>query len=412
MVNALLGLGADATTEGQNGTAMDIAQASQNSEIIEALSECNSSPDRPRKLTIVVDSDETTEDTISDLSMDASRDESIGSDIIKTSPESSEDTPTKKRRTNKIHAHKDHDGDTARGEEDTPDTSGNTEKKEVQGTNNGEEEGDKKKRKKAKKEEREGKKRRKKEGEKEAKRGEKKAKKKLKRKKKKTTQLTSPLVKGVAGGSTIRERRPPAHLHARNGDWAGLVKLIKQQGIHAVMTARDARGQTVLHVAIDSGQTELIGRLLTYYPDRIEADLNIQDRNGWSALHSAASLGEIDVLLLLLSSRRFDAALVSTDGSTPLHYLIRRFPDTSLKASAEAIEVEKFCRAVRILIDSGANIRAVNLNQETVLHSAAMAGSAAAVLWLINNEKWSFSASAQTKYAQRGRGEERGDTSL
>lgn len=99
------------------------------------------------------------------------------------------------------------------------------------------------------------------------------------------------------------------------------------------------------------------------------------------------------MLLYLLSSSRFDVTMVSSDGSTPLHYFIRSFPD-----SPSAEESVKFTEAVQALIDNGVNIRATNKNGETVLHRASMSGKAAALRWLVKMETWAIDINATTNY--------------
>jgi len=63
---------------------------------------------------------------------------------------------------------------------------------------------------------------------------------------------------------------------------------------------------------------------------------------------SPSASGNAEMLLYLLSSSRFDVTMVSSDGSTPLHYFIRSFPD-----SPSAEESVKFTEAVQALIDNG-----------------------------------------------------------
>lgn len=172
---------------------------------------------------------------------------------------------------------------------------------------------------------------------------------------------------------------------------------------------------------------------------QLEGDLNIQDRNGWSPVHVAAGMtfhisfssaqpnlnelaaasGNVDMLLWLLSSSRFDVTMLSSDGSTPLHYLIRSFPEPSEthELPDEGPEVSgpfhKFSTAVRQLILKGkgnpaacsqahflmpgVDIRATNKNGETVLHRASLSGKAAAIRWLAREEQWAIDINTTTK---------------
>jgi hypothetical protein len=75
------------------------------------------------------------------------------------------------------------------------------------------------------------------------------------------------------------------------------------------------------------------------------------------------------MLLHLLSSNRFDVTAVSSDGSTPLHYFIRSFPDgpsspavgstgaPAADGDANATNpVDRFSFAVRQLIMKGTDL--------------------------------------------------------
>jgi hypothetical protein len=186
----------------------------------------------------------------------------------------------------------------------------------------------------------------------------------------------------------------------------GLMKVIKEKGLHEVMREVNYRGQNILHIAIDSRQFEIAKYLVSLYNDEMQYDLNLQDKTGWGALHYICASGNVDLVLQFLSSNKFDPTLQSTDGTTPLHYLMRGFPpnvniedfDEEKLTEGQNPEFHKFSRAVRLLIDKGVDIRAANSNGETVLHSAALAGKAAAIRWLVHNQKWSVDINSTTNY--------------
>lgn len=79
------------------------------------------------------------------------------------------------------------------------------------------------------------------------------------------------------------------------------------------------------------------------------------------------------MLLYLLSSNRFDVTLLSSDGSTPLHYLIRSFPEPLASAEASAVDQEshpftKFSNAVRQLILKGTTAKHC-ISAQTITHT-------------------------------------------
>lgn len=212
--------------------------------------------------------------------------------------------------------------------------------------------------------------------------------------------------------ATKTREMPEAHRLVKAGDAEGLARLVQEQGRAAVLRTLDWRGQSVLHIAIDQNNRALTQRLIDFYPDdQLEADLNLRDNNGWSPVHVAAASGNVEMLLHLLSSNRFDVTAVSSDGSTPLHYFIRSFPDgpsspavgstgaPAADGDAGATNpVDRFSFAVRQLIMKGVDIRAANKNGETVLHRASLSGKAAALRWLALEEKWAIDINATTNY--------------
>jgi ankyrin repeat protein len=80
---------------------------------------------------------------------------------------------------------------------------------------------------------------------------------------------------------------------------------------HDGATARDSFGRTPLMEAVSTGRNSIVTMLIDV------ADMNAQDRNGYSALHFAAQSGNVDAARLLLS-KGAEVDIEDKFGNTPL----------------------------------------------------------------------------------------------
>lgn len=84
---------------------------------------------------------------------------------------------------------------------------------------------------------------------------------------------------------------------------------------------QDGYNQNMLHVACFEGHTQTVAFLLGKYK---ESDLIIRDKNGWTALHCAASQQHLEICEMLLKK---GASANAQNGSltSPLAYAVRYY---------------------------------------------------------------------------------------
>ena len=92
------------------------------------------------------------------------------------------------------------------------------------------------------------------------------------------------------------------------------------------MNARDAHGQTPLHIAATGGHSLLVQTLLNHH-----AKIEAEDNKGQTALHCAAISGEWAVLRLLLANGANQTA-EDDDQRTPIYYVEKLIPSESQHA--------------------------------------------------------------------------------
>jgi ankyrin repeat protein len=136
------------------------------------------------------------------------------------------------------------------------------------------------------------------------------------------------LLRGVSPNSPDR-RRGPALVYAIREKSMGVVDvLLEYPGTD--VNVRNALGESALMFAAQSGQVDLVKRLIGR-----GAEIN---KAGWAALHYAAATGQLAVIELLLEHHAYiDAA--SENGTTPLMVAAR----------------ENQVQAARLLVERGAD---------------------------------------------------------
>jgi|GEM_PF-5280178 len=145
----------------------------------------------------------------------------------------------------------------------------------------------------------------------------------------------------------------------------------------------DRCGNSLLHKAAAFGDQKIVKALLGFCPDII----NIQNKEGITALHIAAFNNHSEVVKTLISSKDIEPNLVSNDGNTALQFAINKTNrnmatlNILLESSKVAINViDKFGNTLlhsamifhdiemfKSLINEGADFRLINFRGQTPL---------------------------------------------
>lgn len=173
------------------------------------------------------------------------------------------------------------------------------------------------------------------------------------------------------------------HEAAREG------KILTVKGLVAenpkLVLQKDLDERIALHWAVAYGQLEIASILLNptkFQPDSLPTQQKVNqfeieiddfvDESGWTPLHIAASIGNLEVLQLLLSHEpKPDVNLQTNNGSTPVH----------LATSKKHFDI------VKELVNNGASVRIKDKKSQYPLHRAAAVGSLPLVEFLIKDGK-------------------------
>jgi len=156
----------------------------------------------------------------------------------------------------------------------------------------------------------------------------------------------------------------------------------------------DRRGKTMLHIAVEQGNLELV----KYFIEKQRIEVNATDRNGWTPLHAACYSAHVDVVDYLLNSPSCDCDvnLKAVDQSLPLHYMVRldpnvlqdQYPIEVIQNLFERKRLEKLHGKPKNMVEeqemfwqaflcmmqkltTGNNVNSQNKNGDTPLHVAS-----------------------------------------
>jgi len=139
------------------------------------------------------------------------------------------------------------------------------------------------------------------------------------------------------------------------------------------VNSRDKTQQTPLHVACYADNLEMVRLLL-----RKDAEVNVHDKNGWTPLHCAASAGKFAICNVLLMVEDIDCSSLNKDGTSPLHYLVRR------KVAQDDVEI--YLEVLDLMMEKGAEVNTQTKHGESPLHQAALHANKEALTFLIDNK--------------------------
>ncbi|MEN6333061.1 MAG: serpin family protein [Phycisphaerales bacterium] len=184
------------------------------------------------------------------------------------------------------------------------------------------------------------------------------------------------------GGSAAGDRgklRPYGHCGIAPGSRCG------HQG-------RNGRGKTVLHEAGQFDRVDVARALLAH-----GADVNAKDEDGDTPLHASLSHWSGAGIAEMLVLAGADVGAKNNEGKTPLHLAVVNYyayavnavtsQDPNRYSTEEAvrgIELPFAMKMVKLLVDKGADVKAVDSGGGTPLHEAAGAGREEIVRFLVD----------------------------
>ncbi|CAH0045900.1 unnamed protein product [Clonostachys solani] len=126
--------------------------------------------------------------------------------------------------------------------------------------------------------------------------------------------------------ASILLRHPEIDIHMTDGTnrtplwWAtfggspALVRLLLENEADKQINIQDVHGWAPLHVAVNSGNMQLVGDIL----ERPDADPNLANEDGYTALHLGVICNNVDIVAQLLKSPKVNSRLVTHAGETAL----------------------------------------------------------------------------------------------
>ena len=119
---------------------------------------------------------------------------------------------------------------------------------------------------------------------------------------------------------------------------------------------RDKILQTPLHAAATLGNIPIAQALIAK-----NSDINAIDNNNWAPIHCAVNGENLEMIELLLQQPKINTNILSKDGTSMLHYLVRqKFPGKE----------QKYLEILQLAVNKGADINLQGKHAESPLHQA------------------------------------------
>lgn len=160
----------------------------------------------------------------------------------------------------------------------------------------------------------------------------------------------------------VRNKKGRTPLHECTLDEA-VVLLMKKPNID--VNAKDSRGQTLLHLTCLNWNPWGSQDIICVLAER-GADMNTVDGKGYTALHRSARLWLLPAIKALIDTGRIDINLQDKDGCTALHHAV----DKSRLSNSDDHSDENRCKCAEILLENGAAPNIQNKLQNTPFHLA------------------------------------------
>jgi ankyrin repeat protein len=172
------------------------------------------------------------------------------------------------------------------------------------------------------------------------------------------------LLQGEEERAIAQERDTSLMVAVRAGNVDDVLQLCQQPEIQADKDVRDVNGKTALFHAVELGSTEIVRALLAE-----GVNIELPEREGVTPVHSAARTGFLDICVALCKARA-DVNAWDSQQRAPL-----------LSAAAGG-----FVGVAKVLVDARADVAAVSNNGMGALHHAASGGHQQVVKFLIEEK--------------------------
>ena len=207
---------------------------------------------------------------------------------------------------------------------------------------------------------------------------------------------------------------PPLFTAVKRESPLSIVQCLLDHG--ASVSAVNSRKETPLHIAAQEAMKEVMDLLLNYVSNA--STVNVQDIDGWTALHSASANNDDKIVALLLDAGA-SVSLTNESGKTPLHWTARRDNEKVMRmllkhvkqTSDLDIQDKGGCTALHyafdnlavdsmptLLLEAGASISITTIAGETPLHWAAVCGSEKNMRLLLNHVKQNSDLDIQNRH--------------